>query len=422
MDELKKRLGKRIYVAPLALGLAVFCVLGLAMAPMLNAAPHDVPLAIVNLDEGATLPSGEELRAGEMVVENIVAASQNETSDKESPLAWSELSDEAELDSALEEGLYYGAIVIPSDFTESQISGQMASADALQTGLAELMAAQATAVSTGAQAAPQAQQAMADSVKKLTTSVLQAQQSAVQPTVTLYLNRAKSPLLSQVIQSQITGNLAQAGIQVNEKYLGLDATGENMIAEMAGVQFMVMPLLILSLMLSIPAVAFSWPRRESSPRPRRAKIALGQVIYSLTASLIAAVVSYGIVAWIGGIHIDAGACILFLWLASFCIMVASMGLCDLSLPAGAVAVVAVFSLGLFTATLPVEMMPSFWANWIAPWAPQYYLGEGLRAIMYQGLGAFDADIAPLLATGAIGIAGMTLAVLLPRRENATSEA
>ncbi len=61
MSERIQTLGKHAYAIPFVIALVVFCVLGTAIAPLLRMAPQEMPVAIVNLDEGAQLPTGDTL-------------------------------------------------------------------------------------------------------------------------------------------------------------------------------------------------------------------------------------------------------------------------------------------------------------------------------------------------------------------------
>ncbi len=111
MDKLKE-LGNRALAIPFGIAVVLFCVLGLAMAPMMHTEPKEMPLAIVNLDEGADLPNGEHLVAGVLIEENIQDMVDENASGDVSPMKFTVLSSRAELDENIAD--YYGAIVMPS--------------------------------------------------------------------------------------------------------------------------------------------------------------------------------------------------------------------------------------------------------------------------------------------------------------------
>lgn len=404
-DRIEKMRG-RAFAVPFVVGIAIFCVLGLSMAPMFSAAPKEVPMAIVNLDEGAVLPNGEETNAGTLIVEKMTTAAAEVGEDGEAPIAWTELSSRQALDEAMEDGAFYGAVVIPRDFTQRQMADRAAVVETLQEQLPSVAAAAAQA-----QANPQAQ---AQAAQGLAVAIAQAQQSAEKPSVDVVLNLAKSPMLAQTMQASLTGILSQAGIQPDVETIGEAPGGDSgPLASMMSVQFMVMPLFIMSLIMGIAGSLLLW--RKQADRSARGRAALLQLVYCVLASLVAAVCSYGMVAWLGGVAVDASA-ILFLWLASFCLTLVTVGLCDIAVPLGALVMLCVFALGMSAAVLPAPMLPAFWVDWVLPWAPQNYIGEGLRNIIYLGGGVFGAGAGALLAWGAVGLLALVCAVLSPSRK------
>jgi hypothetical protein len=432
MDNRIQVLGKRAYAIPFVIALVIFCVLGTAIAPMMRMAPTEMPVAIVNLDNGAQLPTGDTLVAGDLVVEALQeAASEAAGDDGEAPMAWTELSSRAELDDALAGGEYYGAIVIPADFTQSRMTGQTALIATLSEGLSGLMAAQQQAAATAAQQASAAiatgaaasattqvdpvaaQAAIAQQLQGVITDAVAAQTAADKPKIELVVNTVKSPIFANTMQTTIGTVLAQQGIEVEVTSIGEIASDANPLAGILGVQMMVMPLFIMSLAMSIVVVLIG---RFSAGKTcaEKGKSAGMQVMFAAVASLVAATLSYGVVAWMGGIETPATA-ILFLWLASFCVMLACIGLCKLSLPLGLIVMLCVFALGMGTAVLPAEMLPAFWADWVAPWAPQVAIGEGLRNIILLNGGAFDVGCGLLVVWGCVGLAALLLAIAVPSR-------
>lgn len=404
-DRIEKIRGKA-FAVPFAVGIAIFCVLGLSMAPMFSAAPKEVPMAIVNLDEGTLLPNGEETNAGTLIVEKMMTAAAEAGENGEAPIAWTELSSRQALDEAMKDGAFYGAVVIPRDFTQRQMAGQAAVAETLQEQLPSVAAA-----ATQVQASPQAQ---AQAAQGLAAAIAQAQQSAEKPSVDVVLNLAKSPMLAQTMQASLAGLLSQAGIQPDVETIGEAPGGDSgPLASMMSVQFMVMPMFVMSLIMGVAGSLLLW--RKQADRSEKGRAALLQLGYCALASLVAAVCSYGMVTWLGGVAVDASA-VLFLWLASFCLMLVTVGLCDIAVPLGVLVMLCVFALGMSTAVLPAPMLPAFWVDWVLPWVPQSYIGEGLRNIIYLDRGAFDAGTEALLAWGAVGLLALVCAALCPSRK------
>lgn len=101
----KKDSGKRmslfknkfIIALPLIV-IAVIFVFSLAMIPSINPAPHNLPIAIVNEDQGLTIP---KVNMGETMVSNIQSAA-SVNSVGEPPMKWIEVSSEEEVRAGLD--------------------------------------------------------------------------------------------------------------------------------------------------------------------------------------------------------------------------------------------------------------------------------------------------------------------------------
>lgn len=85
--------------------LAVFAALGvvtLLMAPMMAIKPRDLPIAVANLDAGASTPQGE-LNVGDQVVAQLTGSNMN------GMVKWVTYASQSEIDEALESNEVYGA-------------------------------------------------------------------------------------------------------------------------------------------------------------------------------------------------------------------------------------------------------------------------------------------------------------------------
>ncbi|KWX88899.1 hypothetical protein AMQ83_03930, partial [Paenibacillus riograndensis] len=98
--------------------IAVIFIFSLAMIPSLNPAPRNLPIAIVNEDQGLATP---EVNTGGMIVSEF----QSETwanPDGEPAVKWIEVCSEAEVKAGLDNQKYYAALVISKGFSEKQAS------------------------------------------------------------------------------------------------------------------------------------------------------------------------------------------------------------------------------------------------------------------------------------------------------------
>ncbi|ACV23816.1 hypothetical protein [Slackia heliotrinireducens] len=235
--------------------------------------------------------------------------------------------------------------------------------------------------------------AAAESVQGIIQDAVSAQQDAEKPTVELVVNTVKSPIFANTVQSSMAGALAGAGINVEVTSVGEASEDASPLSGMIGVQMAVMPLMVLSLTMSLIAFVVLHVQDTERTHASKARMTGIQVAYALVASLVAALAAFGIVSWLRGLGVPAQA-ILLLWLASFCIMLANFGLLSISIPLGALVMVCVFALGMGTAILPPEMLPTFWADWVYPWGRRF---PSATACAASSTWAADLSMQELLA-------------------------
>lgn len=63
-------------------------------------------------------------------------------------------------------------------------------------------------------------------------------------------------------------------------------------------------------------------------------------------------------------------------------------------------------LGMTSAYLPFEALPVFWQDWVAPWVPELYMGNGLREVVFAGGSAWNAGT---VCAGIYGLVGACVA-------------
>ena len=371
-----EKLGKRALILPLVFPFVMFIVFGLAVGPTLSANMKEVPFAVVTLDEGSSLPVSD-VNVGDTLVEKLLdgeslgsLGSDDEDADDSSNSAfgdttiqWTVFDTEEELREALANNEYYGGIIIPADFTSQQMMSS--------TGLG------------GA------------------------------PTITVLLNEAKNPSLAQQMGPTMRSAMLKAGISVDvEEVNDADLGGGSMAANM-GVQMIAMPMMIMTLIVSILISLVYWPREGEPTRKQRLLALVKQIIIGALASALVAGLCLGIEVGIGGMTLPVDRLFPFLWLACGCMMAAVVGLADFALPLGALVGVTTVFLGMCCAMLAGEMLPEFWQTWVYPWAPQHYIGDAIRAIEYLGKGSFDTTMWYWGYLPAIGGVGALLALAMP---------
>lgn len=368
-----EKLGKRALAMPVIIGIVLCCILSLAVSPLLRADPHNVPFAIVNLDKGATTIAGTS-NIGETLTDNLISGEASLTGDDEDDsntsmqdaISWTQLGSESELQDALDNNGYYGGIVIPTNFTSQQVSSAVGLSNA--------------------------------------------------PEITVYLNKGKNPQMANTMQTTLQAGMLKAGIACNIEVVNDATLGDGTMSDTMAVQMLVMPLFMMTMICSILTSLLFWHKDVTGLRKKsRPQAAAAQAVFVAALSAVVAGLALFIDAVAGGLSLPLGSLFLLCWGSSFCCMLCFVGLCDIALPLGALVAIGTFAFGMGTAMLGPEMLPSFWADWIYPWAPQAHIGNGVRTIVYFGHMPNQPDLIPLAAFGIVGILAFIGAALLPEK-------
>ena len=367
-----KKLGSRKYVVPLAVAVVIACVMSLMLFPMANMEMKGLPFAVLSLDEGVETPQGT-VSAGDVIVENITAGTEDEGGEA-SPIAWTKVNSQRELDEALERGEFYGALIVPASFSADQAAAKQAVSD------------------------------------------------APTPSLEVIVDNAKSPLVANQLKSSIAAMLQQMGVaaEVQTIHAGEAASAADAdaaaspLSGMLSQQMTIMPLFIMS-MVGALVLSRVFKVGDRASKSERWKSLGMQTAYAVVMSLVASLCVYGMLLWVAGVETPMADFVLFMWLASFCVMLLFIGAFSLSLGLGGFIALCGLA-GMMCGPLPFEALPTFWQDWVYPWAPQRFIGEGLRAVMYLDAGAWNVGSGPLAAIGAVGVALAGFAALLPRKK------
>lgn len=464
-----EKLGGRKYAAPALAVIAIACVMSLMFYPMANMRMEGLPFALLTLDEGAKTPQGE-MNLGETVAASIEAAAEN---GEGAPIAWTRMDSQEELDQALEQGGFYGALIVPADFSAQTMAARQSEAQAALQQAQALVAAQAASQAAGAPgataadaaanlgasaalagaasgtadaetaAAPPSAAAAAMAADAGATApgggeaasaaadpgaeASGADPAAGGPKLQIILDNAKSPLVATQMKTAIPALFQQMGVQAEAETIheGSSDSSEDASATplkgMASQQLTIAPLFITSAASAL-ILSRVLKAQRTQPRALRWKIFGKQAGYAAILSLIASLCVYGVLLWVGGIEAPFAEFTLFMWLASFCVMLLLLGAFNLSTALGAIIALCALAGGTMCGMLPYETLPSFWQDWIYPWAPQRFIGEGLRAVLYLGEGAWNGGSAPLLAIAATGALLTAFAGCLPGKESRPAKA
>lgn len=443
-----EKLGRKASVLPLVVPILLICLFSLMFYPIANMEMRHLPFAVVCLDEGVDLPTGH-VNAGEEMVAALESgdtsalsasadsedgASSSGSLDMSEAIDWTVLSSEEELEHALENNEYYGAIVIPKGFTLVNAATQMkaaASESALDAMVSQTQMAQGQTSESSKQADAAGNQASASAdaqqVAAQQSQQAQAQISAMQELLAaadsmgaedsslhVYLDKAKSPLIAQQLQSSMASAFAAQGVSADVTVVndgGYDVAGSAMSGMMSQ-QLAILPSVLCGFIVAMLASRIFNVRRAQT-RAAAFACASKQLALQVVAAAVVAASTWLAVDVVAGIETPFAQMFGFVWIASLCMMILFGGLFNLSLPFGALGVVAVLGFGNMCGVLPSEVLPAFWRDWIVGWVPQHYIGEGIRQVMYMGADAFNSNAGALIIAAAIGLFITLIAAMLP---------
>ncbi len=109
---------KLLLLAPVIALLVVF-IFSLTLFPTVQPKPKNLPIAIVNEDQGVEVPNQPKMNMGQTIVDNIKKTAK---SDEEPAMKWVEVKNKEAVQKGLNNQEYYAAFVIPKEFSMKQAS------------------------------------------------------------------------------------------------------------------------------------------------------------------------------------------------------------------------------------------------------------------------------------------------------------
>ncbi|MBU3573974.1 DUF3533 domain-containing protein [Priestia aryabhattai] len=342
---------KLIYFSPIIVGAVIFIFI-LTLIPSVSPEPKDLPIAFVNADEGMTVPPKGKVNIGDQIEQNM-----KDSSTEQSSVKWIFVSTTKEVEKGLNNQKYYGALIIPKDFTKKQATLQTAQPDVPAIRLL-VNQGMNTAASTIAN------QVLNGAVDKMNENTrLQLVKRFEQNGMQLSANQALA--LAAPIQKTV--------INVNE-------IGTHSINGNAPVSLF-QPLWMASI-AGAAIVFFSIQKITVSSRKEKIINQAGLVIIGAALALSA---GFGL-AWLAevvGISVPSFLdTALFLAIAYFSFFtLISAVLSWLGLKGLPIFVIILF-FGAPLLSMAPEIMPDFYREWIYPWLPMRFMVDGVRELFF----------------------------------------
>lgn len=386
---------KLLIITPI-LALAIVFIFSLTLFPTVQPQPENLPVAIVNEDEGVEIPDQPAVNMGQTIMDMAQTASEP-VAGEDPAVKWI-VVDNAE---AVQEGMnnqeYYAALVIPADFSAKQASlrTDTPSSPELQIYVNQGMNAAA------ANMAAQVLNGMVDNIN----------------------NNVRTQLLEGFEAQGATLTVEQAAsiaVPITKTVTNVNEVGENSAGGNAPVSLF-QPLWIACLASSaILFIAVS--KMTISNRKEKLASKIAQIIMG---ALVALFIGFGL-TWLAeamvGLNIpDFTDTALFLSITAFSFILMILAVLSLIGFKG----IALFALLLFFGApllaMAPEMMSAFYRDWIYPWLPMRFMIEGLREIFYFGQGlVWNTPLSVLVWIGVVSLIVILLTAL--KRTKSKSEA
>jgi YhgE/Pip-like protein len=369
---------KLVLLSPI-IALAVIFIFSLTLFPSVQPQPKNLPIAIVNEDEGVQIPNQPEMNMGKTIVEAMQKNSKA-TTDEDPAVKWVEVKTAEEAQKGMDNQKYYAALVIPTDFSAKQAS-----------------------LRTPAPSSPEVQiyinQGMNTAASTMAGQVLNG-------VVDNMNNKIRSQLLDGFEKQGATLTAKQAAsiaIPISKKVTNVNEIGINSANGNAPVSLF-QPLWMGSL-ASAAIIFLAVSKLSITNRKENLITKIGQILIGAIVSLI---VGFGLTLLAGdmvGLHIPQftdTALFLSITSFSFFLMISSV------LSWLGIRSIALFALLLFFGapllSMAPEMMSPFYRDWIYSWLPMRFMIQGLRELFFFGKGlTWSSPVTTLVWIGVVSM-------------------
>ncbi|OIK10695.1 ABC transporter permease [Bacillus sp. MUM 13] len=371
---------KLVLLSPI-IALAVIFIFSLTLFPSVQPQPQNLPIAIVNGDNGVQVPNGPKMNMGKIIVDRMRGISKS-AKGEDPAVKWVEVKTAEEAQKGMDDQKYYAALVIPEDFSAKQAS-----------------------LRTPAPASPQVQiyinQGMNTAASTMAGQVLNGVYDNMNSTI-------RTQILQEFEKQGATLTAKQAAVlaaPISKKVTNVNEIGTNSANGNAPVSLF-QPLWIGS--LASAAIIFMAVSKVSITNRKENLIAkLGQIVIGAIISLV---VGFGL-TWFAdglvGLHIPQftdTALFLSITSFSFFLMISAV------LSVLGIRSLALFGLLLFFGApllaMAPEMMSPFYRDWVYSWLPMRFMIQGLRELFFFGKGLTWSS--PVSALVWIGLASTVI--------------
>lgn len=382
---------KLVLLAPI-IALAVVFIFSLTLFPSVQPQPKDLPIAIVNKDQGAEIPNLPRMNMGQTIVDMLHDSSKT---DKDPTVKWVEVNSTEAVQKGLDDQKYYAALVIPEDFSQKQASLQTPEPSSPEVQI-YINQGMNMAAST---AAGQILNGVVDNMN----------------------NNVRTQLLKGFESQGTTLTVEQASnlvTPISKKITNVNEVGKNSANGNSPVSLF-QPLWMAS-MASAAIIFIAVSKIPISTRKENFLMKIGQILMGAIAAFIVGLGMTWLADGMVGLNIpNFMDTAIFLSITSFSFFLMILAVLSLVGLKGIPVFVLMLFFGAPLLAMAPEMMSSFSREWIYSWLPMRFMVEGLREMFFFGKElSLNTPVSVLLC---IGLGSMLIILGTALKRNTVKE-
>lgn len=381
---------KLLWIAPIAI-LIILAIFSIGFYPAYNPQPKEMPIAIVNHDEGTSIQS-KDINIGENLEDKLKDSNSDE-------IKWINVDSEKEARKGLDEQKYFGAAIFEEDFSKNAMSKtqkivmdnkKQEMEDKVKSG--EIPAAQAK----------QMQQKMAQESSNQDITVKQAQfKTLTNSGANMQASQMSSNMLKGIgdnlnkqISKQSLDTLDQQNVQIDASDIKDITTPVNVINKKVNEVkdhqasgnapfLMFMPVWISSIVASL-LLFFAFRTSNNIEISQRIIASIGQMIVGVITAFVG---GFGYVYFMSGLlgfdFPDINKIAIYISISILGFMGLILGVMTwLGMKSIPIFFIAMF-FSMQLVTSPKQMLPKFYQDYIVDWNPFTHYAEYLRELLYM---------------------------------------
>ncbi|ANR68868.1 ABC transporter permease [Staphylococcus equorum] len=381
---------KLLWIAPIAI-LIILAIFSIGFYPAYNPQPKEMPIAIVNHDEGTSIQS-KDINIGKNLEDKLKDSNSDE-------IKWINVDSEKEARKGLDEQKYFGAAIFEEDFSKNAMSKtqkivmdtkKQEMEDKVKSG--EIPAAQAK----------QMQQKMAQESSNQNITVKQAQfKTLTNSGANMQASQMSSNMLKGIgdnlnkqISKQSLDTLDQQNVQIDASDIKDITTPVNVINKKVNEVkdhqasgnapfLMFMPVWISSIVASL-LLFFAFRTSNNIEISQRIIASIGQMIVGVITAFVG---GFGYVYFMSGVlgfdFPDINKIAIYISISILGFMGLILGVMTwLGMKSIPIFFIAMF-FSMQLVTSPKQMLPKFYQDYIVDWNPFTHYAEYLRELLYM---------------------------------------